>query len=69
MKYIWLGIKDYCKDVWHDWLAHRLQNVQGERVYTYDADEDLIVWVYPWKEGSMWNYIKQRKKAKQGSKK
>lgn len=69
MKCVLLGIGDYIRDCWHDWLARRLQDVQGERVYTYDADEDLIIWVYSWKEGSMWNYIKQRKNGKQRSKK
>lgn len=64
MKYVILGIKDYMKDVWHDWLSNRLHKVQGERIYTYDADLDLTCWVYPWKEGSVWHYISQRRKAK-----
>lgn len=65
MKYIWLGIKDYCKDVLHDWLANRMQKIQHDRIYTYDDKEDIICWVYPWKEGSLWYYIKQRKLAKE----
>lgn len=67
MKAIFLGTKDYIKDCWHDWLSNRLHKVQGERIYTYDAKEDLTCWVHPWKEGSVFHYIKQRrigKKAK-----
>ena len=63
MSYILLGIKDYIKDWWHDWLSNRLHKVQGERIYTYDAEQDLTCWVYPWKEGSLWHYIHQRKIA------
>jgi len=65
MKYIWFGLKDYCKDVWHDWLSNRLHKSQGERLYTYDHKEDEICWVFPWKEGNLWHYIHQRKIAKQ----
>lgn len=57
MKYIMLGIKDYCKDCWHDWLSNRLHKVQGERIYTYDAEEDQIYWLFPWKKGSVWHYM------------
>ena len=64
MKYIWLGIKDYCRDCWHDWLSKRLHKSQGERLYTYDHKEDEICWVFPWKEGNLWHYIQQRKAAK-----
>jgi hypothetical protein len=64
MKYIWLGIKDYCRDCWHDWLLTRLVN-------TYDNEKIEEGWfwkvcrVFPWKEGSVWHYIRQRKIAKQ----
>lgn len=54
MKYIWLGIKDYCKDCWHDWLLTRLVN-------TYDNENIEEDWI--WKEGSLWYYINQRKIA------
>jgi len=54
MKYIWLGIKDYCKDCWHDWLLTRLVN-------TYDNEKIEEDWT--WKEGSLWHYINQRKVA------
>ena len=65
MKYIWLGIKDYCKDCWHDWLRNRLQKVQGEGIYTYDEKTGYTYWVYSWREGSVWHYIQQRRIAKQ----
>lgn len=54
MKYIWLGIKDYCKDVWHDWLLTRFVN-------TYDNGKIEEDWI--WKEGNLWYYIRQRKLA------
>jgi hypothetical protein len=38
-----------------------LHKSQGERLYTYDHKEDEICWVFPWKEGSVWHYIQQRK--------
>ena len=67
MSYVLLGIKDYCRDCWHDWLSNRLHKSQGERLYTYDYKEDEICWVYPWKEGSVWHYIQQRKIPKGGN--
>ena len=52
MKYIFMGIKDYCKDCWHDWLLVRFVN-------TYDNEKIEEDWT--WKEGNLWHYIKQRK--------
>ena len=54
MKEIFLGIKDYCKDCWHDWLITKLVNLHKETV--------KVEWL--WKEGSAWHYIRQRKIAK-----
>ncbi len=53
MKYIWLGIKDYCKDIYHDWVLKQYWKF-------YKTDD------YPtsWKEGSVFHYINQRKLAK-----
>lgn len=56
MKYIWLGIKDYCKDCWHDWLMYRL-------IKTYPAESIQEEWL--WKEGNLWYYIQQRKMVEQ----
>lgn len=66
MKYIILGIKDYCKDCWHDWLLKRLYNYyKGKKQLSYfEPKLDMYVCVNPWKEGSVWHYIKQRKIAK-----
>lgn len=56
MKEIILGIKDYCKDCWHDWLMHRL-------IKTYPDENIREEWL--WKEGNLWHYIRQRKIAKE----
>lgn len=56
MKYIWLGIKDYIKDWWHDWLIRRLF-----KLFYKDKPHKLPDL---WKEGSIWHYIQQRKAAK-----
>lgn len=64
MKYIWLGIKDYCKDCWHDWHLHCLEKIYGELPMFYMSEkEDSWVAVIDWKEGNLWYYIKQRKIA------
>lgn len=44
-----LGIKDYSKDCWHDWLYSKLR----------DVDSDAQAWL--WKEGDLKHYIRQRK--------
>ena len=51
-----MGIKDYIKDCWHDWLIRRLFKL----FYKNKPHKlpDL------WKEGSVWHYIRQRKIAK-----
>lgn len=65
MKYIWLGIKDYCKDVWHDcwflfwngldsFVSHRLHHT-----YCWQKNEGCFT-----KEGNLQHYIQQRKAAK-----
>lgn len=65
MKYIWLGIKDYCKDVWHDWLLDRLQaSYPNATIYFYDHGYDANFETCHWKEGNLWHYIQQRKAAK-----
>ncbi len=69
MKYIFLGIKDYCKDVWHDfWFKfwNALWTFTQRRTckcYVWRNSEGLLV-----KEGSVWHYIQQRKIAKQRGK-
>lgn len=52
MKCLWFGIKDYCKDCWHDWVLTRLVN-------TYENEKIEEGWL--WKEGNLWHYIRQRK--------
>ena len=63
MKYIILGIKDYCKDTWHDWLLKHIKKYY----YLIEAKDRLLDDWYPiheWKEGNVWHYIRQRKIAK-----
>lgn len=52
MKYIILGIKDYCKGCWHDWLVKRLSKLHPK-----------IYFPCRWHEGGVWHYIRQRKIA------
>lgn len=62
MKYIILGIKDWCKDTWHDFLVkHISEYYVFIEVRTHTKDD----WypIHKWKEGSVWHYIKQRKIA------
>lgn len=62
MKCIWLGIKDYCKDCWHDWLIHRVKHYY----FLVEAKDRLRGDWYPlhdWKEGNLWHYIQQRRFA------
>lgn len=64
MKYIWLGIKDYCKDCWHDWLKRRVAKI-GSKVYDCGMCENEQIWFVSvdWKEGNLRHYISQRKVA------
>lgn len=66
MKYIWLGIKDYCRDCWHDfwyWFWDALwtwTNKRCVKCYVWRYNEGCYT-----KEGSVRHYIEQRKIAKQ----
>ena len=57
MKYIWLGIKDYSKDVYHDWLVRQYKRFYTKREWLDEKVNKPI----QWKEGSVWHYIRQRK--------
>ena len=65
MKCIWLGIKDYCKDCWHDfWFIfwNWLDTFTSRRLYRthcWRYNEGICT-----KEGSLVHYIKQRKIAR-----
>lgn len=68
MKYIFLGIKDYLKDCWHDYLVAKLKKF-GCAIYDYiPANTELVSgYLKPaktWKKGNLWDYIRQRKAAK-----
>ena len=56
MGFIWLGIKDYCKDCWHDWLIRRLFKLFYSN--KPHALPDL------WKKGSVWHYIQYHRLKK-----
>lgn len=61
MKYIILGIKDYCKDCWHDfwyWFWEslcRFINRRCTRCYCWRNNDGCYT-----KEGNLWFYIKNR---------
>ena len=61
-KSIFLGIRDYCRDVYHDWLNRRALAI-GSRVYDKGDCDGVPIWfvAIDWKEGSVWHYIRQRK--------
>lgn len=62
MKYIILGIKDYCKDCWHDFLLRNLQKYyEGRPIRFISIITGRLLNAFPWKEGNMWYYIQQRK--------
>lgn len=65
MKYIFQGIKDYCKDYWHDWLRKQVMNYGGKVMDCITTNKNKQ-WIESdvWKEGSIWYYIKQRKASK-----
>lgn len=49
---IWLGIKDYLKDCYHDRIYSKLLKI----------DPDAHAWW--WKEGNLKHYVQQRRIAK-----
>ena len=57
MKYIWLGIKDYCKDCWHDVCLFLVWKLHPRKNRRWQAGH----YGYYWKEGNLWHYIKQYK--------
>lgn len=64
MNSILLGIKDYCKDCWHDFIrkeAVRYGWSIHEAVGYYKNGRVKVLGVPVWKEGNLWHYIQQRK--------
>lgn len=61
MKDIYLGIKDYCNDCWHDFLFRHLQRYYRTQLRCLDKRAGMNVYLFFWKEGSVFYYIKQRK--------
>ena len=62
MIYIFQGIKDYCKDCWHDWHLHYVEkSIGNEPLFCMAKDEDAWIAMIDWKEGDLWHYIRQRK--------
>ena len=71
MKYIILGIKDYCKDTWHDLLISLVKKTgccvmefcESATMEEHDCNKCWIISSKS-KEGSVLHYIRQRKIAK-----
>lgn len=71
MKSIFLGIKDWMKDNWHDWLLKRLDKFYPtSRLYVEEtaSGSDAFYPIFYYREGSIWHYIQQRKIAKKSKK-
>lgn len=59
MREVYLGIKDYIKDCWHDYVL--VPRYEREQI----RDDGWVLGKYvPFKEGSVWHYIRQRRIAK-----
>ena len=64
MRYILLGIKDYIKDRWHDWLVYHLWKFYKRPLYYDDYDSESFVPICDWLESKhVWHYISQRRYA------
>ena len=59
MKCIWLGIKDYIKDKLHDYYVYKLFCIHKRPMYI--EQDDMLLPLCEWREGSVWHYIRQRK--------
>lgn len=66
MKSVLLGIKDYCKDCWHDWLLYKLIRFYKRKLFYWQSGLCPIVGL---KEGNLWHYIQQRRIANKREKK
>lgn len=65
MSYILLGIKDYCKDCWHDFLFRNLQKCYKRCPIKFISNQTgVLLDMIFWKEGNLWHYIQQRRIAK-----
>lgn len=65
MKYIWLGIKDYLRDIRHDRMVAYIEDNYYQFVCEDIGDEKFEFVRAPyWKEGNLWHYIQQRKIAR-----
>lgn len=64
MKYIYLGVCDYLLDVKHDKAIRKVEEFYVD-IKVRDSFDGNFVRPHKWKEGSVWHYIRQRKKAKQ----
>lgn len=70
MKYILQGIKDYCKDCWHDFLFRNLQkHYKGRPIKFTSVATGRLLNITIWKEGNLWHYIQQRRIANKRKKK
>lgn len=58
-----LGLRDYLKDIFHDWIYAKLIRLEKIHKLYYKKNNKMIA-IYTWKEGSLCHYIQQRKIAK-----
>lgn len=67
MKKIYLGFYDYFNDIRHDRLLKKVTKIgcrmMDRGVYGEDWDSELWFPAEPLKEGSLFHYIKQRRKS------
>ena len=62
MKYVYLGIKDYFRDKWHDWLFRQLWKFYGRHPMYYENWQEDLIPVCEWQESRhISHYIKQRR--------
>lgn len=65
--YIRIGVKDYFRTIWHDWLIKRINRFEECRVMTasYKGDDrKKIYWIVrdsKWKKGGILYYIRNAK--------
>lgn len=58
-----LGMKDYLKDIWHDYIERK-----WAKLHKTGLSANVVQW-WEWKEGNLKHYINQRRIARKYGKK
>lgn len=58
-----LGMKDYLKDIWHDYIERK-----WAKLHRTELSRNVDQW-WKWKEGNLKHYINQRRIARKYGKK